>query len=57
MDFENCVFCRRESKIDNFCLICKFNFDEINKKNDFNYESKLKYFKMHFIKTSNENIY
>ena len=42
----NCPFCRRKDTIvQNICIVCYFDFDNIDKKSDFSYENKLNYFK------------
>ena len=44
--YTNCPFCRRrDTVVQNICMICYFNFDNIDKKSDFSYENKLNYFK------------
>ena len=40
-----CPFCRRESVVQNICIVCYFDFDKIDRKNEFSYENKLYYFK------------
>ena len=41
----HCPFCKRDSVIQNLCIICYFNFDDIDKKKELSYENKLTYFK------------
>ena len=43
--YTHCPFCRRDTVEQNLCMICYFNFDNIDKKLDFSYENKLNYFK------------
>jgi hypothetical protein len=43
--YTHCPFCIRDTVEQNLCVVCYFNFDEINKKSNFSYENKLKYFK------------
>ena len=43
--YTHCPFCRRNTVEQNLCIICYFNFDNLDKKSDFSYESKLNYFK------------
>ena len=40
----HCPFCRRDTVEQNLCIICYFNFDNIDRKPDFSYENKLNYF-------------
>ena len=44
--YTNCPFCRRrDTVVQNICMICYFDFDIIDKKSDFSYDNKLNYFK------------
>ena len=41
----HCPFFKRDTVEQNLCRVCYFNFDNLDKKSDFSYENKLKYFK------------
>ena len=43
--YTHCPFCRRDTVEQNLCIICYFNFDDVNKKSGLSYENKLMYFK------------
>ncbi len=54
--YTHCPFCRRDTVEQNLCLVCYFNFDDIDKKSSFSYENKLKYFKT-TLKNLSQKIY
>ena len=52
--YTHCPFCRRDTVEQNLCIICYFNFDDVNKKPELSYENKLMYFKKTLKNLSNE---
>ena len=55
--YTHCPFCRRDTVEQNLCIICYFNFDDVNKKSELSYENKLMYFKKTLKNLSQINIF
>ena len=43
--YTHCPFCKRDTVEQNLCIVCYFNFNNLNKKSYFSYDNKLNYFK------------
>ena len=54
--YTHCPFCRRDTVKQNLCIICYFNFDDVNKKSGLSYKNKLMYFKT-TLKNFSQKIY
>ena len=42
--YTHCPFCRRDTVEQNLCIICYFNFNDVNKISGLSYKNKLMYF-------------